>query len=183
MQLVPLAAWLSTNCTSPAGPCSARFSRCSAARPARTLSPARRWSEPHRSEPGTELTHRAKPASNGPSRHSIVRRPAMPLKILGWGTMVGVAWLAISTTNYWMRPIQARAAQMVRFARSLHAPPYRSPVQRPVRPCPPCLPAVPRRTQSTTSATLRSSVRPSSGRPQGPPFSHNVHPLGDAVNM
>ena len=139
---------------------SARCPRCS-----RSPAHARRWSEPHRSEPGTELTHRAKPASNGPSRHSIVRRPAMPLKILGWGTMVGVAWLAISTTNYWMRPIQARAAQMVRFARSLHAPPYRSPVQRPVRPCPPCLPAVPRRTQSTTSATLRSSVRPISGRP------------------
>ena len=139
---------------------SARFPRC-----CRSPAHARRWSEPHRSEPGTELTHRAKPASNGPSRHSIVRRPAMPLKILGWGTMVGVAWLAISTTNYWMRPIQARAAQMVRFARSLHAPPYRSPVQRPVRPCPPCLPAVPRRTQSTTSATLRSSVRPISGRP------------------
>ena len=139
---------------------SALFPRCS-----RSPAHARRWSEPHRSEPGTELTHRAKPASNGPSRHSIVRRPAMPLKILGWGTMVGVAWLAISTTNYWMRPIQARAAQMVRFARSLQAPPYRSPVQRPVRPCPPCLPAVPRRTQSTTSATLRSSVRPSSGRP------------------
>ena len=47
----------------------------------------------------------------------------MPLKILGWGTMVGVAWLAIATIPTWMRPIQARAAQMVRFARSLQAPP------------------------------------------------------------
>ena len=47
----------------------------------------------------------------------------MPLKILGWGTMVGVAWLAIANMDFWMRPIKARAAQMVRFARSLQAPP------------------------------------------------------------
>ena len=109
----------------------------------------------------------------------------MPLKILGWGTMVGVAWLAIATIPTWMRPIQARAAQMVRFARSLQAPPPPT-VRQSSDACVPALHAffaVPRRTQSTTSATLRSSVRPSSGRPQGPPFSHNVHPLGDAVNM
>lgn len=87
----------------------------------------------------------------------------MPLKILGWGTMVGVAMLAISTHQIWMKPLQARAAQMVRYARSLQTPPYRSPVQR--LPCVPALhafPAVPRRTQSTTSATLRSRI---SGRP------------------
>ena len=108
----------------------------------------------------------------------------MPLKILGWGTMVGVAWLAIANMDFWMRPIKARAAQMVRFARSLQAPPlpFASLATRASLPSTPFF-AVPRRTQSTTSATLRSSVRPSSGRPQGPPFSHNVHPLGDAVNM
>ena len=56
----------------------------------------------------------------------------MPLKILGWGTMVGVAWLAIANMDFWMRPIKARAAQMVRFARSLQAPPlpFASPATR-----------------------------------------------------
>ena len=136
---------------------SALFPRCS-----RSPAHARRWSEPHRSEPGTELTHRAKPASNGPSRHSIVRRPAMPLKILGWGTMVGVAWLAISTTNYWMRPIQARAAQMVRFARSLQAPPlpFASPATRASLPSiMPFLPCCAERRVRPARRCVQASVR------------------------
>jgi hypothetical protein len=94
----------------------------------------------------------------------------MPLKILGWGTMVGAAWLAMLTSPYWMKPIQARAAQMVRFARSLQAAPYRASL--PSMP----FPAVPRRMQSTTSATLRSRI---SGL--GRPLRRHDPPGGGAV--
>ena len=60
----------------------------------------------------------------------------MALKILGWGTMVGTAFLGIMTMKIWMKPFQNRAAQMVRFVEPLACPSERSPTGCQSRGCP-----------------------------------------------
>ena len=59
----------------------------------------------------------------------------MALKILGWGTMVGVAFLAITSLKTWMAPLTAKAAQMVRFVEPLACPNGPQPSASP-RDCP-----------------------------------------------
>ena len=76
-----------------------------------------------RSEPEHTRTHGVgvlRPTAN--RRHSTARRLAMALKILGWGTMVGVAFLAITSLKTWMAPLTSRAAQMVCFVEPLACP-------------------------------------------------------------
>merc|ERR1711865_236921 len=58
----------------------------------------------------THARRRQPPTGATPLRFA--RRLAMALKILGWGTMVGVAFLAITSLKTWMAPLASRAAQM-----------------------------------------------------------------------
>ena len=63
----------------------------------------------------THARRRQPPTGATPLRFA--RRLAMALKILGWGTMVGVAFLAITSLKTWMAPLASRAAQMVQTTR------------------------------------------------------------------
>ena len=63
----------------------------------------------------THARRRQPPTGATPLRFA--RRLAMALKILGWGTMVGVAFLAITSLKTWMAPLASRAAQMVQATR------------------------------------------------------------------
>jgi|NorSeaMetagenome_1021524.scaffolds.fasta_scaffold158070_1 hypothetical protein len=86
----------------------------------------------------------------------------MPLKILGWGTMVGVAFLAITSLKTWMAPLTARAAQMVRFVECLACPngpqPFVSPRDLPRFPALHPFPVLVGRTWTMPSATLQTST-------------------------
>ena len=93
----------------------------------------------------------------------------MALKILGWGTMVGVAFLAITSLKTWMAPLTAKAAQMVRFVEPLACPNGPQPSASP-RDCPrvPALhpfPVVVGRTWSMPSATLQMRISRRRERP------------------
>ena len=54
-------------------------------------------------------------ASAPPAAHPAAASRTMALKIGGWGTMVGVAFLAVMTIPRWTSPFASRAATMVRF--------------------------------------------------------------------
>merc|ERR1711865_604756 len=78
--------------------------------PERRLEPQRvSWSASNQ-KTHTRAAANRQPTGATPLRFA--RRLAMALKILGWGTMVGVAFIAITSLKTWMAPLASRAAQM-----------------------------------------------------------------------